>query len=217
VPPPISPADLRGPRSATYVLAVILLAAGVLALLGVLGVVSPAFDTVVAGALVAVGAAMVVGAFRGRARWLAALGVPAIGLLMVDDVATVPFDAGTGDRVVMVAESGRNTDDHELSVGSLTLDLRDVEGDRADPPRIEASVGIGELQVLVPDDMEARVDASVGIGDINGAGVADNGDGEIDLQRAFTVGRDDGTPEGEGRLVELDLRVDLGEVEVIHG
>lgn len=217
VPPPVSPADVRGPRSGTYVLALLLVGAGAVALLDLLDVTSPALATVVAVGLVTVGGAMVIGAFRGHTRWLALLGFPAIGVLLVDDVATVPLDAGVGDRVVVVAEDGRATDDHELTMGALELDLRDVEGDRTDPPTIEASVGVGELRVLVPDDMEARVVASVGAGDINAEGVEDNGDGEVDLERRFTLERDDGTPEGEGRLVELDLRVDLGEVEVLHG
>jgi phage shock protein PspC (stress-responsive transcriptional regulator)/predicted membrane protein len=210
VPPPVSPADIRGPRSGGYVVALLLMGAGAVALIDLLDIASPAFATVVAVGLVTVGLAMVVGAFRGHARWLALLGFPAIGLLVFDDLTTVPLDAGVGDRRVVVAEDGAFSDDHELSMGTLTLDLRDVEGDRADPPTIEASVGMGSLTVLVPDDMTARVEASVGAGDIND-------EGDVDLERTFTLHRYDDTPEGEGRLVELDLRVDLGEVEVLHG
>lgn len=218
VPPPVSPADVRGPRSGGFVVALLLIGAGAVALVDLLDVASPGFATVVAVGLVTVGLAMVIGAFRGHARWLALLGFPAIALLLIDDVATVSVDAGVGDRRVLVAEDGRPTDDdHELAMGSLELDLRDVEGDRSDPTRVEASVGAGELRVLVPDDMEARVVASVGAGDINAPGIDDNGDGEVDLERRFTLEREDDTPEGEGRLVELDLRVDLGEVEVLHG
>ncbi|HEY8548109.1 MAG TPA: PspC domain-containing protein [Acidimicrobiales bacterium] len=214
-PPPAGDAiatvgDDRVPRSGNWVVAVLLVGAGVVTLLDLLDLASPSFSTVVAVGLITIGGAMVVGAFRGRARWLALLGLPAIGLLVADDILTVPLDAGVGDRVVVVADDGTPTDDHDLAIGTLTLDLRDVDGDRADPPTIEASVGLGKLEVLVPDDMEARVEASVG------AGAIDH-EADVDFTREFTLERDPDTSEGAGRSVELDLRVDVGEVEVIHG
>jgi phage shock protein PspC (stress-responsive transcriptional regulator) len=219
-PAPAPPPPFAAPfdRQRGLVLAVLCVGAGVVTLLTTLDVVSFGFSTVMAGALVVIGAAMVLGGFRGRARWLIGLGLPAVGLLVLDDMITVPFDAGIGDRTVVVAEDGRNTDEHELSIGELTLDLRDVEGDRLDPPRIEAAIGAGTLIVLVPRDMTARVDTDVGAGNVtaldDGDVVDDDG---FDVTRSFTFERDDDTPEGEGRLVELELRVDVGEVEVRHG
>ena len=214
VPPPAPFDRRRGP-----ILAVLCIGAGIVALLEALDVVDFGFANTVAGALVVIGAAMLVGAVRGRARWLIGLGVPAVALLVLDDMATVPLDAGIGDRTVMVAKSGRSTDEHELSIGELILDLRYVEGDRLDPPRIDSAVGIGHLEVIVPPDMTARVDADVGAGQITGldGGTDVIDDDGVDVSRSFVLERDEDTPEGEGRLVELDLRVDVGEVEVHHG
>jgi hypothetical protein len=67
--------------------------------------------------------------------------------------------------------------------------------------------------------MTARVDADVGAGTITarGGGIDEIEDDGVDLSRSFVLERDANTPEGEGRLVDLDLRVDLGEVEVHHG
>lgn len=219
-PMPAPPAEHRrtGPLDPTRgsIVALLCLGAGIVALLTALDVLSLGFSTTVAGGLVVIGAAMVYGGIRGRARWLIGLGVPAIGLLILDDLATVPIDAGIGDRTVLVAEDGVATDRHELSMGSLTLDLRHVEGDRFDPPDITGKVGLGELQVLLPPDMTARVEAHVGAGNITADDFAEDEDG-IDLERTFTVDREEDTPEGKGRLVNLDLRVDVGEIEVSHG
>ncbi|HMG40565.1 MAG TPA: PspC domain-containing protein [Acidimicrobiales bacterium] len=221
--PPIPPAPPPPPvpfdRQRGLILSVLCIGAGIVALLTALDVVSFGFSTTVAGGLVVIGAGMVVGAIRGRARWLIGLGIPAVALLLLDDMLTVPFDAGIGDRTVVVDRDGRNTEEHEMAIGELMLDLRYVEGDRRDPPRIEAAVGAGNLVVLVPPDMTARVDADVGAGNITarGGGIDEIEDDGVDVSRSFTLERDEDTPEGEGRLVELDLRVDLGEVEVHHG
>ena len=218
-PMPAPPAEHRrsGPLDPTRgsLVALLCLGAGIVALLTALDVLSLGFSTIVAGGLVVIGVAMVYGAFRGRARWLIGLGFPAVGLLIVDDLATVPLDAGVGDRTVVVAEDGVATDRHELSMGSLTLDLRHVEGDRFDPPDVTGTVGLGELLVILPSDMTARVEAHVGAGTIATDEVEDE-DG-VDVERTFTVDRDEETPEGKGRLVNLDLRVDVGEIEVSHG
>ena len=218
MPAPAAEPRRTGPLDPTRgsLVALLCLGAGIVALLIALDVLSLGFSTTVAGGLVVIGAAMVYGGFRGRALWLIGLGVPAIGLLILDDLATVPLDAGIGDRTVIVAEDGVATDRHELSMGSLTLDLRDVEGQRFDPPDITGAVGLGELQVILPPDMTARVEAHVGAGSIATDDVADDEEG-IDVERSFTVDREEGTPEGQGRLVSLDLRVDVGEIEVSHG
>jgi phage shock protein PspC (stress-responsive transcriptional regulator) len=126
---------------------------------------------VVAGLVIACGVGLVGGAFRGGARWLIA---PALVLaLPLGAVAATDLDVrGTwGDRTfhpTTVAELERG---YEMGLGSLKVDMRDVElpPGRTDLP---LEIGMGEIQVLVPEDTCVTTDAEVGVGEVN------TGDGE---------------------------------------
>jgi phage shock protein PspC (stress-responsive transcriptional regulator) len=212
VPPvPPVPRPPRGTGLPLGVMAALLIGAGVVSLLAVLGVGDVGPVDALAGGLLLVGVAMVVGAWRGRARALLGLGLPLVGLLLVADVVDVPLDAGAGDRTRVVTTRADLEDRYELTAGSLTLDLRDLPlgaGTRSDPPTVEAEVGFGELIVIVPHDANVEVDARAGVGDIVGQPDGDDDDG-IDVDESFEL---DGS-EGGGHLV-LDLQVGLGEIEV---
>jgi len=132
---------------------------------------------VVAGLVIACGVGLVGGAFRGGARWLVA---PALVLaLPLGAVAATDLDVrGTwGDRTFRpgtVAELGRG---YEMGVGSMKVDTRDVElpTGRTDLP---LDIGMGEILVLVPDDVCVTTDAEVGVGEVN---VGDGEQGGVDL------------------------------------
>jgi hypothetical protein len=211
--PPVPPVP-RPPRGAGLplgVLAALLIGAGVVSLLAVLGVGDIGPVDALAGALLLVGLAMVVGTWRGRARALIALGLPLVGVLLVADVVDVPLDAGAGDRTRVVANRADLEDRYELTAGSLTLDLGDLPlgaGSRSDPPTVEAEVGFGELIVIVPRNANVEVEAHAGMGDIVGQPDGDD-DAGVDVDETFEL---DGT-EGGGHIV-LDLQVGLGEIEV---
>jgi predicted membrane protein len=92
----------------------------------------------------------------------------------------------------------------------MTIDLSDLplDGDtRPSPLTVEADIGFGALDVIVPADANVTVDAEAGMGDITG-GPAGN-DGGVDLHEEWEM---DGE-EGGGR-VHLDLYVGMGELEV---
>jgi len=218
VPPPVSPWGI-GPqevdRTWGTIFAVICIAGGVVALLSVLDVIDLGFSTTVAGMLLAIGVAMIVGAWHGRrGRWLILLGIPAVALLVTDDLMAVPLDAGIGDRTLVVDLADLRTSDRELAIGELTIDLRQIDPDPGEVPKVSAEVGLGHLLVLLPDDMTARVDARSRVGDIEAEALPDR-DGGVDVRERFTMeGQTDPEREVPRRRVELDLRVGVGEVEV---
>ena len=126
---------------------------------------------VIAGLIVACGIGLVGGAFRGGARWLIA---PAIVLaLPLAAVAATDLDVrGTwGERTFRPASTADLDRGYEMGVGEMMVDLRDVElpAGRTD---LHLDIGLGEIQVLVPDDMCVTTEAKIGVG------VIDTGDGE---------------------------------------
>jgi phage shock protein PspC (stress-responsive transcriptional regulator) len=132
---------------------------------------------VVAGLVIACGVGLVGGAFRGGARWLI---VPALVLaLPLGAVAATDLDVrGTwGDRTFRpgtVAELPRG---YEMGLGSMNVDLRDVDfpAGRTD---LRLEIGMGEIQVLVPDDLCVTTEAEIGMGAVN---LGDGEEGGVDL------------------------------------
>jgi len=191
------------------VLATLLIGTGVLTLFAVfdIGDIGPVKAT--AAGLAVVGVAMVVGAWRGNARPLLALGLPALAVLVAADLIDVPFDAGFGDRTLALDSRADLDQRYELTGGTLTIDLGDVPLGRS-RPTLEAQVGFGDLIVIVPPDVAADVEADVGLGEISGGPAGDN-DG-VNVERSFHL---DGK-EGGGRI-DLDLKVGAGQLEVRRG
>jgi phage shock protein PspC (stress-responsive transcriptional regulator) len=132
----------------------------------------------ISGLIIACGIGLVGGAFRGGSRWLI---VPAIVLaLPLAAVAATDLDVrGTwGDRTFRPATVAELDDGYEMGVGAMRIDLRDLE---LPPGRTELPLrlGVGEIQVLVPDDMCVTTDGDISLG------AFDTGDGEeggVDLE-----------------------------------
>jgi len=147
---------------------VALLTVGTLIAFDVADVIEVGAVEVVAAALAVVAVGLLIGTFLGRSRGLIALGVALV--LVLVPLAALPgniqwnLGAGAGDRVYRVTAADTLTSPYKLGAGSLTLDLRrlDVTG----PTSVEASVGAGELIVLVPPGLPVTADADVGIGEV---------------------------------------------------
>ena len=99
--------------------------------------------------------------------------------------------------------------EYQLATGTAVLDLTDLDLTDVDPtslgtapsgarvPELAADVSVGELRVLVPDDMNVELDSSVGIGELTGA-----------QEGSHKVG-----PGGRTQLF-LDLNVGIGSMSI---
>ena len=143
--------------SSRIALAALVVGAVVLGVLAATDVVDVSRATWVGLALIGMGAAI---ALLGRRVLLvvigflvAALGVPA---LLVDDKL---FEGGVGASTKR-PESASELEPFRHVVGSLTVDLTEP-GLELDDVTVEATIGIGDLLVLVPDGTDVIVDAHV--------------------------------------------------------
>jgi Cell wall-active antibiotics response 4TMS YvqF len=197
----VKPPKPPKPRSALVPVTFSLLAilAGVVVLFGVDVV------TGLALALFLVAAAMLVGAWRGRARGLIPIAILLSGALLVASLIDVPFKGGAGDRLFRPTTVAQLESPYRLVAGELRLDLSNFRADGRTVP-VVATMATGVIVVTVPAGMAVDVDADVGAGSLLVFGREWEGLG-ID-ERVSRPGT-----EGAGRL-ELDVKVGLGELEV---
>src|ERR671925_1291635 len=106
----------------------------------------------VAIGIIAVGAALVVAAFRGGARWLI---LPAVALALgagVAAAADLDFRGGIGKREYSPLTAGSIPDDgYRLGVGRLVVDLRNLDWDDSRVLDLDVDLGTGRAEVLVPE------------------------------------------------------------------
>jgi phage shock protein PspC (stress-responsive transcriptional regulator) len=195
------PDDTAKSRSTLVPVTLSLLAvlAGGLTLLGV------SVTTGLALALLLTGSALVVGAWRGRARWLIPVGLVLAAALAAVSVIDVPVRGGAGDVTYRPASVQEIRSPYRLGAGTMVVDLRDVDL-HGRTVRLVASVAAGRLEVVVPGGASVDVEAGVGAGEVDVLGRRAEG---------LDVGRDVVQPgnEGGGRLV-LNARAGVGSVEV---
>jgi hypothetical protein len=177
----------------------LLLVLGIGWLLHTLDVVEVRWQILLAASLIVVGAAIVV---IGRHGGLVTLGVILTVLLAFASVLDVPFEGGVGERSHRPAAVAELEDRYRLGMGSLTVDLGDVELPSGTTV-VEASVGMGELVVIVPEGIRVEVSGRAGIGEVVLFGRSQGGLGV--RQSAI-----DGTGPGLG----LSASVGIGKVEV---
>ena len=155
-----------------------------------------------AGALIVVGAALMLGARTGSHGGLIAFGILlAIALSLSTALAVladIPLTGGIGEE--RHTPAGVAAHEYRWGIGSMTVDLR--RADELSGRTITASVAIGELVVYVPDDVDLQIDARVGIGEAQVFGETSSG---FDAAVQTT---------GGGQPLTLDLDVAIGKVEV---
>ena len=145
-------------------------------------------------ALTGVSLVVLVLGLRGRVSGFSGfLAVCLAGLLAISlvDTRTHAGD-GVGERLWSpVPAAGVTT--FELGAGDAVLDLGALVTDvpRSTPQTIAVDMGAGELTILVPPELDARIDTSVGFGEIShigGTGSATGGSGGPDQKKSVTVG-----------------------------
>ena len=169
----------------------------------------------VAGLVIACGIGMVAGAFRGGARWLA---LPALVLaLPLGAVAATDLDVrGTwGERHFMPATVAEVEDGYEMGAGEMRVDLRNVD---LPPGRttLPVKIGMGEIQVLIPDGTCVTTDADISMGAYEPPDGGEEGGVDLEIEDRFPIAA--GRPElhvvadlGLGALRVGDSEVFLGD------
>lgn len=186
-------------------------AGAVLVLLGVLWLVEEFTDTdlpwtaVLAAILILVGITLMLVASSGPHGGLVSLGI-ALTVVLVSSsafsvLADVPFTGGIGESDLAPTTL---EEEYRWAIGSMTLDLTEAD---LDGRTIQASVGIGELIVIVPTEA-VSVDAGAGIGEVVVFGSNHSG-----LSAELVINAPDGTEP----VLRLILRVGIGRVEVRRG
>ena len=138
-------------------------------LLDLSGAVDVDLGTVFALALAVVGIALVTSAWYGRAHGLIALGIPLALIVGAFGVIDVPVRGGIGDVTHRPHTIAAVDSAYELAIGSLVVDLRDVDFS-ARSREVRATLGIGELDVYVPDDVRVVLDGHAGAGSVHAFG-----------------------------------------------
>ena len=196
------------------------LTAGVLSLLAIGGALAVAgalsgwldlsTSVAAAGALVVVGAGLALASTLGRAPWLFVVGFLLTAVLLTAAAVEPLVEDGVGDELVRPASADELAPRYRFGIGEYTVDLRDVSlasGTR----RIETSLGIGQLVVVVPRDTTTVVTAEVDAGSIVLPPGREVGAGGVDgfQERASVV-----APGTAGGRLLVDAHVGFGELVV---
>ncbi|OSC64816.1 hypothetical protein B5181_19885 [Streptomyces sp. 4F] len=171
-------------------------------------------QTGLACALAVFGIGIAISSFLGRTgAGSVFLAVVTAGLLAGS--AALPKDVGT-DWVRKTWEPTTATavrQQYDIGAGSGTLDLSRLDLEEGQTVTTRADVGMGRIQVVVPQDVTVRLSIEVGVGDIQLPGddkkdvdVAPGKHKEVTLP-PVTGGKDAGT-------LDLDLQVGVGQAEV---
>jgi hypothetical protein len=184
----------------------LLVLAGAAWLVDAAGVADVDLGVVFALALALVGAALVVSTWFGRARGLIALGIPLVLVVGAFGLVDVPLSGGIGDPTYHPRAVGAVDRDYELAIGNLSVDLRDVDfsGTRR---HVHAQLGIGQLNVTVPESVRVVLDGHVGAGGITAFGASSDEccPTDVHLVRRGTAG---------GGTVYLDVDVGAGHLDI---
>lgn len=123
--------------------------------------------------------------------------------------ATAPFEGfqgGIGDRTIELTTVDDIATDYNLAMGKLTIDLRQV-GDLRTGTTVDASVGMGDLIIRIPEGTDISVNARVGAGELE---IFDRVSDGLGISETYMT---PGLNEGEATLI-LDLEMFTGHVEV---
>jgi phage shock protein PspC (stress-responsive transcriptional regulator) len=186
-------------------LGVLLAAAGALALADAIGV-DVRWDVALAVGAIATGVAVVAGvALRRRTGGLVVVGLVLATLAVAVSAVDVRLEGPIGSRVYSPFETSDLKRDYDISIGDLELDLSNAALAAGDT-EVDANVGIGELRVIVPDDVAVDVDASASAGEVTVFGRSESG---VDADLSRRIGAF-----GSDRTLRIDAHVGLGDVIV---
>lgn len=205
--------DRGGPGSATGVIAAIFIAGAAMLgffVLALAGAAATAFGygEIAATLVVIAGVGLIIGSFRSALRWLI---VPALALATGVGVATaadIEVDDTMGHREYTPLRADEiPADGYDLGVGRLDVDLRELDWGPREVLMLDVDLGIGQANVLVPENVCVDADVETKSGSLVVAGEQQQGFGaEVDQSAA---------PSAAPRL-EITGGVQLGEMRVLN-
>jgi predicted membrane protein len=141
-------------------------------------------------------------------KWTAILIATPIALVLIlaaifAGVFHVHLGNGVGEKTYVVDSKQELRRDYKLGVGHLKVDLRGVSFPVGEETQVDTRVDVGNLEVIVPDDVALRVHADAQAGDVDVLGRTDDG-------RNADVTVD----EAGARVLVLDAHVGAGKVHV---
>jgi phage shock protein PspC (stress-responsive transcriptional regulator) len=163
---------------------------------------------VIAILAIVAGFALIGTAFVGGVRWLI---VPALALVLplgVVSAAGIELNGGVGDRDYRPTTAAQLRDHYEVGIGSLIVDLRDVDLPKDQTTNLAVDVGLGEAVVYVPSDACVASDVEIGAG---GSDVLDRNNDGVDVRYADDAPAPTGKPK-----VHIDANIGMGVVEVVR-
>lgn len=154
------------PRSplALYTYGALLLSIGLLALVSQVAEVSVSPGQFFGAALAVLGIGLVVGAWWGRARILILVALLLTPMAIVASFITAPLEGGIGDHRYTPVTAAEVRDEYRSLGGRLILDLTDLKTS-PHTVHISASVAVGQLVVILPENATVELRTRVGAGD----------------------------------------------------
>jgi phage shock protein PspC (stress-responsive transcriptional regulator) len=186
-------------------LGVLLAAAGALALAEAVGV-DVRWDVALAVGAIGTGVAVVAGVvLRRRTGGLVVVGFVLAALAVAVSAVDVRLEGPIGTQVYSPSATSDLKRNYDTSVGDLKLDLSNAAL-AAGVTEVDANVGVGELRVIVPEDVGLDVDASASAGKVTVFGRSESGV-DADLSESIPT-------RGSDRTLHIDAHVGLGDVIV---
>jgi phage shock protein PspC (stress-responsive transcriptional regulator) len=156
-------------------------------------------------AVTILGVGLLVGSIAGRARWLIIIGAILVPTLLFSPAFEYDWSNDNFDRFINPVSFGQLDAGYSSDIGQMRIDLTDLDwnGQVVD---LSADLDIGQLTIIVPDDVGLFGSAGVNIGAVHTRDRVSAGLGRHDIDL------DEPGPNGE---VHLDAHVDIGDVEII--
>ena len=189
-----------------FVLGLLVVAAGAVWLLDTLDVIEISWTIFFPVALIITGIGVLVAGPGHTEGGLIGLGVVLSVLTVVTAIGPLDvFRGGIGQRSFAPTSAADLEDDYVLGIGEMELDLRGLDVSEG-TLSVKASVGMGQLQVRVPGDVNLIATGSAALGQVQLFGEDQGGFGPR-LETRIDV-------PGSPVTIELEASVGMGEVEV---
>lgn len=123
-------------------------------------------------------------------------------------VARPQLDGGVGERSVVVAATQTSPVSERLGIGRLTID---VAAESPAIQRLTATVGIGELHIVVPSSVTLHLHGDVGMGTVELDGVKLTDGVHTQFERTISP-----AATADPTSLDLDLTVGAGLISITH-